>query len=133
MKYLLDTNICVFYLRGKYDLNDQLESLGIENFYISEITIFELYFGAERSENPNKNYKKVDDFILGLQIIPIFDIKKIYAQEKLKLWKLGKPVHDEFDILIAATAIEKKLILITDNTKHFQNFENLQLENWIQR
>lgn len=75
MKYLLDTNICVLYLRGKYDLNVQLKSLGAENFYISEITIFELYFGAEKSDNPNRNYKKIDDFIQGLPIIPILGMK----------------------------------------------------------
>ena len=60
-------------------------------------------------------------------------MKKTYDQEKFKLWNIDKPGHDEFDLLFAATAIEKKLILITDNTKHFQNFQNLQLENWTQR
>ena len=50
-------------------------------------------------------------------------MKKTYDQEKFKLWNIDKPGHDEFDLLFAATAIEKKLILITDNTNTFKIFK----------
>jgi tRNA(fMet)-specific endonuclease VapC len=60
MRYLLDTSICVFYLRGKLNLDKILKEKGRENCFISEITAFELRFGAENSENPVKSHQSVD-------------------------------------------------------------------------
>ena len=133
MPYLLDTNTCVFYLRGKLNLDEIIKDKGIDNFYISEITIIELRFGAENSENPSKSHKAVDAFLNGLSIIPIFGCIKRYAKEKVRLRKLGKPVNDEFDLLIGVTSVENKLILVTDNTKHFENIAGIKLENWFNR
>jgi tRNA(fMet)-specific endonuclease VapC len=100
MRYLLDTSTCVFYLRGKLDLDDLIKQKGRENCFISEITVFELRFGAENSSNLIKSHKAVDDFLLGLTIIPIFESTQTYAKEKTRLRKIGKPRHDEFDLLI---------------------------------
>ena len=46
-KYLLDTNICIFLLRGKYNVNKKIDTVGLDNCYISEITVAELKYGAE--------------------------------------------------------------------------------------
>ena len=54
MRYLLDTNICVFFLRGLLDYNIIIKDKGLDNCYISEITVFELRFGAENSRSINK-------------------------------------------------------------------------------
>ncbi len=54
MKYLLDTNICIHFFKGKFNLIDKLTKIGIENCAISEITLAELIFGAENSTNPKK-------------------------------------------------------------------------------
>ena len=133
MPYLLDTSICVFFLRGKLDLNKTMKEEGRENCYISEITIFELYFGAENSDNPVKSHKAVDDFINGLSIIPIYGSIKRYAKEKVRLRKMGKPMNDEFDLLIGVTSVENKLTLITDNITDFVHIENIKIENWFKR
>lgn len=133
MQYLLDTSICVFFLRGMHDLDKVIKEKGLDNCYISEITVFELKFGAENSDNPKRSHKAVDKFIQGLSIIPIYGCVKKYAQQKVRLRKNGTPMHDEFDLLIGVTAIENQLTLITDNTKDFMNFEGLTLENWITR
>ncbi len=133
MKYLLDTSTCVFYLRGKLKLNEYIKEKGRENCYISEITIIELRYGAENSDNPTESHKAVDDFLNGLSIIPIFGSIRRYATEKVRLRKLGKLIHDEFDLLIGATAIENELILVTDNIKDFQRLEGIKLENWFRR
>lgn len=131
MAYLLDTNLCVFFLRGKMDLDETMKEKGRENCYISEITVFELRFGAENSDNTEKSHKAVDDFINGLSIIPIYGCIKRYAKEKVRLRKIGKPMHDEFDLLIGVTSVENKLMLVTDNGKHFQNIEDIKIENWF--
>ncbi len=133
MQYLLDTNTCVFFLRGKLNLDEIIRNKGIDNFYISEITVVELRFGAENSDNPAKSHKAVDAFLNGLSIIPIFGCIKRYAKEKVRLRKLGKPINDEFDLLIGVTSVENKLTLVTDNTKHFENISGIKLENWFKR
>jgi len=71
MKYLLDTNICVHFFRGKFNLIDKLESAGLENCAISEITLAELVFGAENSLNPQKNYELIDKLTKIVTILPI--------------------------------------------------------------
>ncbi len=133
MQYLLDTNTCVFFLRGKLNLDELIKEKGRENCYISEITVVELRYGAENSDNPAKSHKAVDAFLNGLSIIPIFGCIMRYAKEKVKLRKMGKPLHDEFDLLIGATAVENKLTLVTDNRKDFDRLTGIKIENWFRR
>lgn len=131
MRYLLDTNICVFFLRGKLNLNEIIKTKGRENCYISEITVAELRYGAENSDDPPKSHKAVDAFLQGLTIIPIFGCIRSYAKEKVRLRKIGKPMHDEFDLLIGVTATRHKLILVTDNLKDFERLDGIKIENWF--
>jgi len=133
MQYLLDTSICVFFLRGKLNLDEVIKEKGRENCSISEITVAELRYGAENSGNPTKSHKAVDAFVGGLSIIPIFGSIKRYAKEKVRLKNIGLPMHDEFDLLIGATAIENKLILVTDNVKDFERLDGIKIENWFKR
>jgi tRNA(fMet)-specific endonuclease VapC len=131
MKYLLDTNTCVFFIRGRFNLDKVIKEKGWDNCFISEITVAELRYGAENSDNPRKSHKTVDEFIDALKIIPIFSSIRLYAKEKVRLRRLGKPINDEFDMLIGVTAVSNKLTLVTDNTKDFQNLEGIKMENWI--
>ncbi|AWK05403.1 VapC toxin family PIN domain ribonuclease [Flavobacterium crocinum] len=133
MGYLLDTSICVFFLRGKLNLDKMVKQVGLENCYISEITVAELRFGAENSDDPIKSNKAVDVFLRGLTILPIFGSIKRYAIEKVRLRKIGKPINDEFDLLIGVTAVENQLILVTDNTKDFKLLDGIKMENWFER
>ena len=133
MQYLLDTSICVFFLRGKMKLDEIIKEKGKQNCFISEITVFELKYGAENSQNSTENHKAVDLFTSRIPIIPISSCLKSYVKEKVRLRKIGKPMHDEFDLLIGVTAIENKLTLVTDNEKDFINLENLNIENWFNR
>lgn len=133
MKYLLDTNICVHFLRGKFEMDKILKEKGLENCYISEVTVLELRFGAENSIDKDKSHKAVDVFLKGIVIVPIYGSIKKYAEEKVRLNKIGKPQNDEFDLLIGVTAIENKLILVTENKNDFQNLLGIDIENWIVR
>jgi tRNA(fMet)-specific endonuclease VapC len=133
MQYLLDTNICVFFLRGKFNLDNILKQKGLSNCCISEITVAELRFGAENSIDPIKSHLAVDAFVNGLTIIPIFGAIRRYAKEKVRLRKQGTPINDEFDLLIGVTAIENQLILVTENVNDFKRLEDIQMENWVVR
>lgn len=130
-QYLLDTNICVFFLRGKYDIGSHLRNAGIENCHISEITYAELLYGAECSFEPEKNKELVSQFCKSLHILPISSCIGVYAQKKSELRKKGLMI-DDFDLLIGCTAIKHAYTLVTDNTKHFDRLTP-QLENWITR
>lgn len=129
-KYLIDTNICVYFLKGQYELNNRIEKVEIRNCFISEITIAELKFGAENSENKEKNRKTVDEFVTKFTIIPIFNSLDIYAKEKARLRKKGLPL-DDFDLLIGATAISNNLTLVTRNVSDFERLEGIEIENWV--
>ena len=133
MQYLLDTNICVFFLRGKFNLDEIFKEKGRENFFISEITVAELRYGAENSDDPDKSHRSVDIFLSGLSVIPMFGSIRRYAKEKVRLRRIGKPIHDEFDLMIGVTAIENKLTLITENIKDFERLDGIVVENWFKR
>jgi len=133
MQYLLDTNICIFFLRGKLNLDETIRKKGLENCFISEITVFELKFGAENSDNPKKSHKSVDKFVKGMTIIPIFGIVDQYSKTKVHLRKNGTPLHDEFDLIIGVTAVANEITLVTDNIKDFRHIKNLKMENWVER
>ena len=117
-------------MKGQYDLVQKLEKIGLENCFISEITIAELKFGAENSESKEKNRNTVDDFISRFTIIPIFNSLDIYAKEKSRLRKAGSPL-DDFDLLIGATAISNNLVLVTRNVTDFERLEGIEIQNWI--
>ena len=68
----------------------------------------------------------------SLDVIPISDSLGVFAEEKSRLRKQGEPI-DDFDLLIAATAIKHKLILVTDNIRHMERVKDIKLENWIER
>jgi tRNA(fMet)-specific endonuclease VapC len=131
-KYLLDTNICIFFLRGKFHLNEKFKSIGLENCCISEITLAELKYGAECSSKVNENNKMIDAFAKEIQVIPIISALDIYAKEKARLKKQGV-IIDDFDLLIGSTAISSNMIMVTDNEKHLKRLSKVKIENWISR
>lgn len=128
-KYLLDTNICVYLLKGLFDLDKKIEKAEIENCFVSEITIAELKFGVENSVHQEKNRKTIDEFVNRFTILPIFNSLDTYAKEKARLRKTGNSL-DDFDLLIGATAISNDLILVTKNVSDFERLEEIEIENW---
>lgn len=127
--YLLDTNICIYYIKGKYDLDRKFAAVGDDMLFISEITLAELKFGVEKSAFPDKNRATLQDFLSGVQILPIFDALDIFAREKARLQKRGTPV-DDFDLLIGSSAVANDMVLVTNNPKHFERIEGVIVENW---
>jgi len=132
-KYLLDTNICIYFLRGKEQIAIKINEIGVENCYISEMTVAELLYGVElSSQNKEANRRLVENFINDAQVLSVSDAIPIYAKEKAILRKTGTLI-DDMDIFIGATAIANKMILVTDNEKHLKRLSNIDIENWIIR
>ena len=128
-KYLLDTNICVYFLNGKFNLERKIDEVGIENCFISEITIAELKYGVEKSAFKEKNRKTLERFQEKFDVIPIFPSIDIYAKEKAKLKIKGK-ILDDFDLLIGSTAVYNQMTLVTKNLSDFERIENIAIEDW---
>jgi tRNA(fMet)-specific endonuclease VapC len=131
-RYLLDTNICVFLFRNKYDIGRHILEIGWDKCYISEITVLELYYGAENSDNPTLNMQLTQRFCKSVHILPISKVAHRYAIEKAKLRRRGMLI-DDFDLLIASTALEYKYVLVTENIRHMDRFSNIKIENWVNR
>lgn len=128
-KYLIDTNICIYYIKGKFNLDKKFNEVESKNCFISEITLAELKFGVANSEKPAKNILVLENFLTGVSILPIYHSLDFYATEKSRLRKAGTPI-DDFDLLIGATAITHQLIMVTNNVKHFKRIKNIITTDW---
>ena len=128
-QFLLDTNICIYFIKGLYELKSKFEDVGPENCFISEITLAELKFGVAKSQAKKRNQQTLENFLSGIQILPIFPALDIYASEKARLQNSGK-VIDDFDLLIGATAVSFDLVMVTNNTNHFNRIKDIKLEDW---
>lgn len=130
--YLLDTNICIFYLKGRYDLENKINNAGWENCFISEVTVAELKFGASSSDNPAKRKPIIEDFLKKMRMLPIFSALDLYAEEKTRLRKAGN-IIDDFDLLIGSTAVFNDLIMVTNNLAHLDRITGIIIEDWTDR
>lgn len=128
-KYLLDTDIVVELLRRNTQIIDHIKAVKMQNCYISEITVAELYFGAAKSGKFEHHAKDVDTIMSKFKVIPIFECLPLYGKLRWQLQSEGMTIGD-FDILIGATSIAKQMVMVTGNVSHFDRLPNIQLENW---
>ena len=77
--------------------------------------------------------ERLNQFLDDIKIMPINSAIDVAASEKIRLRLVGTPRDDNFDLLIACTAIANDMVCVTDNTKDFHRFLNIQLENWVVR
>lgn len=132
--YLLDTNICAYWLRDKYDVKDRVNAVGMENCYISEVTIAELKFGkvyGRLKGGPKYQDQRLEQFFDDINVLHIEPYFDHYAEEKARLELAGTPSHDDFDLLIGCTAVAEDMVMVTQNVKDFKNIRDIQIENWI--
>lgn len=83
----------------------------------------------ENSEKKAKNQKVLDNFLTGVKIVPIYHSLVLYAKEKARLRKSGIGI-DDFDLLIGVTAVTNNLVMVTNNTGHFQRIKGIELADW---
>lgn len=136
MRYLLDTNICVHYLRGAFNIDEKINAIGSANCYVSEITLVELEYGVANSDPAFRDKRRagLDAFlsVFGKRVIPIRPCFAIFAIQKAKLRQEGQIISD-FDLLIASTGVVFNMVMVTANVKEFERVEGLEVENWVVR
>lgn len=131
MSFLLDTDMCIYWLKGRQSVKDKLLSTGWDQMAISVITQAELYYGAYNSNRVEQNLKRADDFINQFPLLSLGEITlKRFGELKAQLRQSGQLLPD-FDLLIASVALVENRILVTNNTRHYQRIPDLQLENWV--
>ena len=130
--YLLDTNICIYAIKNKpITVLERIKANSKLGIYISSLTIAELEYGIENSNRVEENRVSLIKFLSIFNILSFDDRDAIpYGRLKSKLKKEGN-IIGPIDILLAAQALSKDLILVTNNTKEFERIENLKLENWV--
>ncbi|MDA3937684.1 MAG: type II toxin-antitoxin system VapC family toxin [Spirochaetia bacterium] len=134
MKYLFDTNICIYLINKKFEyLIDRVEKYGIENIGISSITIAELEYGIAKSSSRYKEENRVAllEFLLPFKFID-FNQNDAYEYGRIRQDLQSKgTIIGNMDILIGSQAVSRELILVTNNEKEFKRIEGLEIENWV--
>jgi Predicted nucleic acid-binding protein, contains PIN domain len=133
MKVLLDTNICVYMIKNNPpEVRKHFEQLVPGDIAVSTITVAELQYGVEKSAAREKNALALEAFILPLEILP-FDVDSalIYGKIRAELERQGRPIGG-MDMLIAAQAIARDLMLITHNLREFTRIQNLRCASWVE-
>lgn len=133
MKYMLDTNICIYAIKHKPErVLDILKEKLTEGLCISSITLAELTHGVEKSINKEKNASALLSFLAILSVLPFDDLAAAeYGKICAYLQRKGTPIGT-MDMLIAAHAKTEGLILVTNNTREFERVPELKLENWAE-
>jgi len=130
LTYLLDTNICVYAIKREPSVLRTLQEHGPDDFGISAITVAELWFGAAKSSRAPQTRSSVDTFLEPFEILPFtIEAADDYADIRLELEKGGRPIGER-DLLIAATARSRRLIVVTSNVREFGRVSGLEVEDW---
>ncbi len=130
MKYLLDTDTCIYALKQRQPVLDILLSKRRVDVALSAITEAELRTGAAKSSAPMRTLEKLHNFLAPIQILAFDSVDAMaYAKLRSQLEKKGQPIGP-MDMLIAAQALVRSLILVTNNQREFKRVGRLQLANW---
>jgi len=133
LKYLLDTNTCVYLLNGNEILKRKVKEIGVYSLSMSNCVLAELYFGAYNSKRVEENLRRIDLFKNNLSVLSDSEeSSKLFGKIKADLRTKGT-IIDDFDILIASIATANNHILVTNNTDHFERIEGLKIQNWLNK
>jgi predicted nucleic acid-binding protein len=130
--FLLDTDTVIYVLKGHEAVMTNLRRHLREAIRISVISLMELYYGAYKSQRVSINIARVRSLEERIEVLPLGkEIAEVFGIQKTKLEKAGTRL-DDFDLLLACTALSRNLIMVTNNVRHFQRIEGLKLDNWTE-
>lgn len=130
MRYLIDTDIASYYLRGKYNLSETFDNKGIGNIRLSIVTVAELEVLAFKNPQSKINLSSIAYLSQNIGVIPLDGgTWRLFSEIKAAALSSGK-VTGDFDILIAATAKRHGLAVVTNNISHYYSLP-IPVENWV--
>jgi len=132
MRYLLDTNICIYIARKKpHALLSRFERLNTGDAAMSIVTYLELIYGAYKSERVDANLATVQELA---SVIPVLSLDPLvahhYGRLRAALERKGVPIG-AYDLMIACHAMSLELTLVTNNTREFARISGLHIEDWV--
>jgi len=131
IKYMLDTNIVIYTIKNRPAQVRELFQQHDGQMCISSVTLGELIYGAERSEQVDRNLKDIEGLKARLDVASFDEhAAEHFGQLRAELYKIGKPIGP-YDMMIAAHARAKGLTLVSNNIKEFERVLGLRLENWV--
>ena len=133
MKYLLDTNICVYWLNGDKAIEDKAIQVGLNQIAVSFISLSEFYYGAYKSQKVKQNLSAIKNLESKLKTVESNkEICESFGKLKSELEKEGN-IIDDADLFIACCALKTNRVLVTNNERHFSRIKGLTLENWTKK
>lgn len=131
MRLMLDTNICIYIIKQKPpQVLAHFRSHQVGDIAVSSITVAELQYGIRKSQQPERNQAALDQFLLPLMVVDFDQAAAVtYGEVRASLERRGRPLGP-LDMLIAAHALSRKLVLVTNNAAEFDQVEGLVVENW---
>ena len=131
MTYLLDTNVWARYLNGRSSaIRQKFREVDLTQIFTCSIVKSELAYGAFKSHNPDRTYRKQHDFISLFVSLPFDNAAAlVFGRLKAQLEAMGEMIGIQ-DLQIASIALANDLILVTHNVREFQRINELKLEDW---
>jgi len=131
LKYMLDTNIVIYAIKNRPSKLKALFKQNSDQMCISAVTFGELVYGAEKSEQTERNLADIESMAARLEILP-FDTSAAthFGQLRAELAKSGIQIGP-YDQMIAGHARSVGLVLVTNNTKEFKRVPGLRIDNWV--
>ena len=130
--YLLDTNVCIYFMKNTYPLLTQrLLSHDPSELLISSLTVLELEYGAEKSNWGDKTRQKMAMFLAPFTILP-FETNDALSAARIRAYlERHGIIIGAYDIQIAAQGLSRGLTVVTHNTGEFSRIPELKLEDWV--
>jgi tRNA(fMet)-specific endonuclease VapC len=128
--YVLDTNTLIYFFKGIGRVSSHLLDNPPKSIGIPAVVLFEIEVGIAKSTSPGKRRMQLESLVSVVNILPFgYDQARCAATIRVDLEKRGRPIGP-FNILIAATALSQKGVLVTHNTDEFRRVEALQIKDW---
>ncbi len=132
-EYILDTDTCIYWLKGKEEIRRKVEQVGVDHGKIRIITLAELRYGAYYSQHVKENLRNIDNFLGKVEVLPLNEeAADLFGKIKTDLRRSGQMIED-FDILIASITLTYGGILVTNNVDHFKKIGGLNYESWLEQ
>jgi tRNA(fMet)-specific endonuclease VapC len=130
MTYLLDTNVCIAAMRGNAKVIHGFAARSPEDCAVSMVSVFELFAGVFRCNDPVGEGQKVTTFLTSFHLLPFdWDSAMKTAEIRFQLEKSGTKIGP-YDLQLGGQALSLDLILVTHNTREFKRVQGLRIEDW---
>ena len=128
--FVLDTNTLIYFFKGQGRVAENFWQQSPQDIAIPTVVLYELQVGIGKSTSPEKRIEQLNDLLAVINILPFDQAEaKMAAHIRVALESKGEPTGT-YDILIAATALANRGVLVTHNTNEFGRIENLSLVDW---